>query len=177
MIVLFGIAGAGKSVQGKLLADRLGYKWISTGEFLRRQISPKRHQEMIKGKLLKDEEVIDILTKLFKDLDSKKEVILDGFPRTQIQADWLLDQHKKNSVKLTAVINLIASQQVVKDRLLTRSRPDDQPEAIKKRFLEFKQTTMPIVENFKKTGIPVHNVNAEDTVEEVQTNIRQALRV
>ena len=176
MVLLFGIAGAGKSVQGKLLADRLGFRWISTGEFLRIEVSPKRHQEMIKGKLLDDKEVITILTKLFKELDPKEEVVLDGFPRTQAQANWLLEQHRKGNIKLTAVINLIASREVVQGRLLTRSRPDDQPEAIKKRFLEFEQTTLPIVEAFKKAYIPVHDINAEETVDEVHESIRAALK-
>ena len=58
MIVLMGVAGAGKSLQGRLFADEHGYSWISTGELFRVLVTGKRRQQMLEGKLLSDEEVI-----------------------------------------------------------------------------------------------------------------------
>ena len=61
MIVFMGVAGAGKSVQGKLLARDLGFQWISTGEILRANLSGNRKKELLSGKLVGDEELIDLM--------------------------------------------------------------------------------------------------------------------
>ena len=47
MIILTGVAGAGKSMQGKLLADEHGYAWISSGEIFRVLVTGKRRQAML----------------------------------------------------------------------------------------------------------------------------------
>ena len=64
MIILMGVAGAGKSLQSRLLADEYGYAWISTGEILRVLITGKRRQEMLSGKLLSDDEMIQVMDKV-----------------------------------------------------------------------------------------------------------------
>ena len=99
MIILMGVAGAGKSMQGRLFADEHGYAWISTGELFRVLVTGKRRQQMLEGKLLSDEEVIELIDKTLKLIDVDKEFLLDGFPRTKVQADWLLDQVKQDRFK------------------------------------------------------------------------------
>ena len=160
MIILTGVAGAGKSMQGKILADEHGYAWISTGEILRVLVTGKRRQEMLEGKLLSDTEMIAILDKVFELIDPSQEFILDGFPRTVPQADWLLDEVHKGRFSLTAVINLSASEDVVKERLITRGRQDDTDEAIAERFREYRAVTLPILEHFKQENIPVCTIDA-----------------
>lgn len=161
MIVLMGVAGAGKSMQGRLLADEHGYAWISTGEILRVLVTGKRRQEMLKGKLLSDEEVITLLDKVFDMIDTRQEFVLDGFPRTIPQADWLCDQVKAGRFELHAVINLVASESVVFKRLESRGRPDDTKEAIAARFSEYHAVTEPILAHFRDQQIPVHDVDAD----------------
>lgn len=160
MIILTGVAGAGKSMQGKILADEHGYAWISTGEILRVLVTGKRRHEMLQGKLLSDEEMIAILDKVFELIDPKQEFILDGFPRTIPQADWLLDQVHNGRFALTAVINLSASEDVVKARLLDRGRQDDNNEAIAERFREYRAVTLPILDHFRSENVPVHDIDA-----------------
>lgn len=160
MIILMGVAGAGKSMQGRLFADEHGYAWISTGELFRVLVTGKRRQQMLEGKLLSDDEVIKLIDKTLKLIDLNQEFLLDGFPRTRVQADWLLDQVKQGRFKLTAVFNLAASPEVVKERLLARGRLDDTEEAIKKRFAEYETTTLPILDYFKQAGVDVHDIDA-----------------
>jgi adenylate kinase len=160
MIILTGVAGAGKSMQGKILADEHGYAWISTGEILRVLVTGKRRQEMLQGKLLSDIEMVMILDKVFDLIDAKQEFILDGFPRTIPQADWLLDQVHRGRFTLSAVINLDASEAVVKERLLARGRQDDTDESIAKRFEEYKAVTLPILDYFKQEGVDVYSIDA-----------------
>lgn len=160
MIILMGVAGAGKSMQGKILADEHGYAWISTGEILRVLVTGKRRQEMLQGKLLSDEEVTAILDKVFELIDTKQEFVLDGFPRTIAQADWLLGQVHKGRFGLSAVVHLTASEQVVYERLVQRGRVDDTEEAIKKRFDEYRAVTMPILDHFKQEDVLVCDIDA-----------------
>lgn len=176
MIIFMGVAGSGKSIQGRLLADELGLPWLSTGEFLRMLISGERRKEMLAGKLLEDQEIIALVQKIFNLIDTSQEFVLDGFPRTATQADWLLNQVKHGQLKITAVIHLIASEETVCARLLERGRQDDSKEAIAERFKEYKDTSIPILEHFEKAGIPVRTVDGERSIPEIHESIKAIIR-
>lgn len=170
-----GVAGSGKSAQGRLLADRLGYPWLSTGEFLRMLISGERRREMLEGKLLDDAEIISLVQKIFRIVDTEHEFVLDGFPRTLAQADWLLAQQRHGQLDITAVIHLQASEEVVLERLLQRGRQDDQAESIRERFREYETATQPIIDDFKKNGVPVFEINGVGAVEDIHESIVGAI--
>lgn len=170
-----GVAGSGKSMQGRLLADREALPWLSTGEFLRMLISGEERREMLAGKLLDDEEIIALVQKIFNVVDIENEFVLDGFPRTEGQADWLLNQVKHGQLDVTAVIHLTASEEVVLSRLLDRGRQDDHEAAIRERFREYEEAIKPILEHFKSFGIPVCDINGEQASEKVHQDIMTAL--
>lgn len=171
-----GVAGAGKSVQGRMLADEFGLPWLSTGEFLRMLLSGERRKDMVAGKLLGDQETISLVRKIFSVVDIEHEFVLDGFPRTTDQADWLLNQVKHEQLNLTAIVHLKASREVVVGRLLSRARPDDNKAAIDVRFNEYENTILPIVDQFKKAGSQVIEVDGEQSVEAVHAAIVSALK-
>ncbi len=175
MIILMGVAGAGKSMQGKILADEHGYAWISTGEILRVLVTGKRRQEMLEGKLLSDEEMIRLLDKVLELIDTNNEFVLDGFPRTIAQANWLLDQIHKGRFKLSAVINLAASKEVVRGRLLERGRLDDTDEVIDKRFKEYQEISLPIIDHFRAEGAKVCDIDAAQNPRAVHDSILKCL--
>lgn len=171
MILLMGVAGSGKSMQGKIFADEHGYAWISTGEIFRVLITGKRRQEMLQGKLLSDDEVIKVVDKVLELIDTNEEFVLDGFPRTIPQADWLLGQVENGRLKLSAVVHLAASEEVVRERLLERGRQDDTDAAIEKRFKEYHSSTLPIIEHMKRQGAPVYDIDAAQNPREVHDAI------
>ena len=175
MILLMGVAGAGKSVQGRRLADEKGLPWLSTGEFLRMLVVGERRKQMLAGKLLSDKEIIELANKIFHIIDVKEEFLLDGFPRTIDQADWLYAQHKAGLMEITCVLHMQASEEVVSRRLLSRGRQDDTKESIVKRFAEYNAVTLPIIESLEKKGIKVHHINAENSPEEVHAEVIKAL--
>jgi adenylate kinase len=175
MILLMGVAGAGKSMQGRMLADEYGYAWVSTGEILRVLVTGKRRQEMLQGKLLNDIEVVELIDKVFDLINTHEEFVLDGFPRTIPQADWLVRQTKKGRFQLTAVINLHASKDAVLKRLTSRGRPDDTEEAINERFNEYESVTLPILEHLKEEGITVHEINGDQAPRKVHDDILEVL--
>jgi adenylate kinase len=160
MILLTGVAGAGKSMQGRMLADEYGYAWISTGEILRVLVTGKRRQQMLEGKLLSDQEMVGVMDRVLQLIDTGDEFVLDGFPRTLIQAEWLLNQSKLGRFELTAVFHLTASEQVVEQRLQERGRQDDTHTAIRARFDEYQAVTMPILEHYKQVGVQVYDIDA-----------------
>lgn len=175
MIVFIGVAGSGKSVQGKLLADELALPWVSTGEFLRMLVSGERRKDMVAGKLLSDREIIKLMQKIFAIIDVHEEFILDGFPRTVSQADWLLNQHKHGQLDVTAVVHLIVDEQTVLERLLKRGRQDDHKEAILERFREYDEVTKPILDHFKKAQIPIFDIGSDKAVGKIHQEIKQAV--
>jgi adenylate kinase len=175
LIILTGVAGSGKSMQGRLFADESGYAWISTGELLRVLVTGQRRHEMLQGKLLSDDEMITIMDKVFELVDLQSEFVLDGFPRTIPQCDWLLTQVHSGRIKLTAVVNLSATEEVVHDRLKNRGRLDDTEEAIAQRFEEYRQTTLPILKYLKKEDVPVHTIDADQSPEAVHDDILAAV--
>lgn len=175
MIIFTGVAGSGKSIQGRMLADHLGFPWLSTGEFLRMLVSGSKRHDMLQGKLLGDKEIIRLIQKIFSLIDTHEEFILDGFPRTVEQADWLLNQMKHGQLHITAVIHLTAREEAVEKRLLNRGRTDDNKNAIRERFNEYQQSILPILSDFKKNGVTVYDIDGELPVEDVYENIKRAL--
>jgi len=171
-----GVAGVGKSIQGRAVADKLALPWLSTGEFLRMLVSGERRKKMLDGHLLADEEIIELADKIFHMIDAKQEFILDGFPRTVAQADWLLAQHRARLISISCVILLEASRDVVSERLLARGRLDDTAEAIDKRFIEHEVVTVPIIKDLEQKGIPVHHIDGARSPGEVEADVLAVLR-
>src|SRR5690606_29071973 len=91
------------------------------------------------------------------------------------QAEWLLMQNKYGQLKLSAVINLQASKEAVKQRLLERGRLDDTEDAINERFAEYEAAIVPILEQFKNAGVKIIDVDAERHPAEVHADIMSRL--
>ena len=176
MIIFMGVAGSGKSVQGKDLADHLALPWLSTGEFLRMLIAGNKRRDMLAGKLLDDKEIITLVQKILTMIDTRQEFVLDGFPRTTAQADWLLNQVKHSQLHISGVVHLVADEDTVLKRLLGRGRQDDTEEAIRERFEEYEAQVKPILEHFKSAHIPVYDINGDQEPSKVQAHIREALQ-
>ena len=175
MILLMGIAGSGKGTQGKMLADQHGFHLISMGDVLRMYATGAQRERMLAGELLNDQEIIEIIDGVLNKLPDAEETILDGFPRTIPQAQWLLEQVKAGRFNLTNVFHLVASREAVKARLINRARVDDKEDAIEARFNEYERSTQPLLSWFAENGINVMNVNAERSVDDVNTDLIAAL--
>jgi adenylate kinase len=170
-----GPAGAGKSLQGHQLADQYGYAYISTGEIFRVLITGKRRNEMLQGKLLSDEEVIRVADKVLELIDTKEQFILDGFPRTQPQVDWLLSQYKEGRFALPVVINLEVAENTVHDRLQKRGRLDDTEDAIRTRFQQYRAVTQPLLAYMKHKNLEIFDIDASRDPQVVHRDILWAL--
>ncbi|HMT19001.1 MAG TPA: nucleoside monophosphate kinase [Candidatus Saccharibacteria bacterium] len=175
MILFIGVAGAGKSVQGKHLSDLLGFPWISTGELLRMHISGEKRQRMLRGELLTDEELYEIVEPILKELMNESQIILDGFPRTLAQAQWLEQFVEKNGTPISCIIHLDVPKEIAIERLMKRGRPDDTEEALTRRFDEYRRVTLPILEYYEKLGIPSPLIDGSGSEDEVRERITKAV--
>lgn len=176
MILLMGIAGSGKGTQGKMLADQHGLHLISMGDVLRMYVTGKQRQRMLAGGLLEDQEIIAIVDKLFESISNGTEILIDGFPRTIAQAEWLLNQAKAGRFKVDLALHLVASRRAVKERLLKRARIDDTEAAIEARFDQYEQSTEPLIDWLSRHNVKVVNIDAEQTVETVNQQLVKALK-
>ncbi|HSX16976.1 MAG TPA: nucleoside monophosphate kinase, partial [Patescibacteria group bacterium] len=138
-------------------------------------VTGDRRKQMMAGELLDDNEVIAILEKVLDSLPDDSEYLLDGFPRTVPQAEWLVERLKSKHSSITCVIYLDASLQTVKKRLQARGRTDDREEVIEERFGEYERLTQPLLEWYKNHGIQVMNVNAERSPNEVHADLTKLL--
>ena len=81
MIIFFGPAGAGKSVQGQILAARMGWRWLSAGQLLRDSHDTELIKTMHEGKLVSHETITRVMGEAIAKAGDIKQLILDGFPR------------------------------------------------------------------------------------------------
>ena len=176
MIIIIGVAGAGKSTQCEMLAADGEYQWLSVGQLLRETIvdSPQK-AEMEKGDMLADGVVIPMVEAKIQSMGDDPELVLDGFPRTTKQVDRLLETHKSGDIKISHVIHLVVDEETAYNRLLTRGRTDDYAKAISERFREYKETIVPIIEDFAIHGVVVASINGEQESKVVQVQLRQIL--
>lgn len=176
MIVLLGIAGAGKSTQAQLLAQKLQCPRISTGDIARTRLKGEQRQKMLAGEVISDSIILPLLEDELRRFDAKnQECILDGFPRTLDQARWLKQKIEDGSIKFSAVIHLKLEVTQASKRLFERGRGDDSDAAIAQRFKEYHDVIMPILDFFQTNNLPIFEVNASQTPEEVAKQVHRAL--
>lgn len=124
--VFLGAPGAGKGTQAALLSEKLGIPHISTGDMLREELKKgtplgdKVKAFMAKGELVPDQVILEVMKERLEEKDCKGGFILDGFPRTLVQAqnlDALLEEIDR---KIDRVIKIKVSQETVTKRLSAR---------------------------------------------------------
>lgn len=166
MILIVGMPGAGKSEQSQLIEDRLGFHWLSTGSLFRETNDPEIKAIMESGALVEDEHVFRLVETKLKSVGYDTTFLLDGFPRTVDQAQWLLDHADDIGKHIRFILYLQVDDEVAIERLGGRGRGDDTAEAVAVRKKEAEKI-QPTVEFLKSQDIPVEVINANGTIEEV----------
>lgn len=174
MIVLFGLAGSGKSLQGETLANKYGWRWMSIGQLLRDLNDPEITAIQNRGELVPDELVVNLMHgEMMKEVEAGRNAILDGYPRDQWQADWIVD-HGDNKYIDGAII-FDVSRDELWHRLELRGRSDDTREAIEKRWAIVEQNIYTMVERLEGAGVKIAHIDGEGAIEEITKRIEKAL--
>lgn len=173
MILFFGPTGAGKSMQGQMLAVRQGWKWLSTGEMLRASKDPEVIKVLKSGELVSDELTYDVFDEAVRDAKAKNypKIIVDGFPRTKDQAEWLADYMEKSGEKIDLVVVLEVPESEIMKRLEVRGRMEDTPETIARRMSIYRQKMYPILGSFAEDGVKIIHLDGTGSAGEVHDRI------
>ena len=175
IIAIDGPAGAGKSVQGQILAARHNWRWLSTGQLLRDTHNVKLLQEMQTGALVDPEVVNEIIAQALERAKDIEHVILDGFPRQLSQAKWLIDSQPRHGRSIGVVIVLEVPKAEIIRRLQLRGRADDTPEAIEERLQIYRKEMYPILSYLTEQGVHVAHIDGTGTVGQVHDRIEAEL--
>ncbi|MGN8225490.1 adenylate kinase [Gracilimonas sp. BCB1] len=181
-IILFGPPGAGKGTQAKLLQDEFSIPHLSTGDIFRAAIKNKTplgvkvKSILDSGELVPDQTVVDLVAdELGKD-KYQDGYILDGFPRTVVQAEAFDSFLEKNNDKLDAFILLSVPEEELIKRILSRGegRSDDTEEKVKTRLQVYREETQPVMKHYAKQD-KVQEIDGIGTIDEIFGRIKDAL--
>ncbi|MDP9237680.1 MAG: adenylate kinase [Chloroflexota bacterium] len=184
-VIFFGPPGVGKGTQAKIVAERNGWAHISTGDMLRAQVKNrtplglKAKSYMDQGLLTPDDLVISMFMEQLGELEDGQGFVLDGFPRTLVQAVALDEALAKRRKSIDQAINITAPDDVLLGRMLKRAkdsnRADDTPEAIAVR-LQVQKPPQDLLDHYRKAA-KMKDVDGLPEIPFVTRAILQALGI
>lgn len=183
-VLLLGPQGAGKGTQAKRVSAEYGIPQIASGEILRAEMAAgtelgQRVQEVYdRGDLVSDDLMIELIRNRLEQPDTEAGFILDGFPRTTVQAEALDSMFSDIGRSFNVAFALQIPDEVAFERLRRRAevegRADDTDEAIKRRLDNYHRETEPLIEHYRTRGnlVPIRGNRTEN---EVFADIQAAL--
>jgi adenylate kinase len=185
-ILLLGPQGAGKGTQAKRIADAYDIPHIASGEILRSEMAAgtelgHRVKDVYdRGDLVSDDLMIELIRARLEQADTDSGFILDGFPRTTVQAEALDEMFGEIGRNFSVVFALQIPDNVAFERLRLRAqvegRADDTDEAIRRRLENYHRETEPLIEYYRVRGnlVPIHGERRESEVfAELQSALEQ----
>lgn len=183
-IVIFGAPGSGKGTQSKMIVERYGFDYISTGDILRQAISQgselgRTAKEYIdRGQLVPDDLIVRLIADFLDGKHGSKGVIFDGFPRTLKQAEALKTMLNERGTDIHILLDLQVEDDELVDRLIERGkisgRSDDNPETIKARLDVYHTQTAPLATYYIGEGKHVA-IKGIGRIEEIFERIAEAI--
>lgn len=201
-LIFLGPPGTGKGTQAERISAELKIAHVSTGEMFR-QLANEGNQLGVeardkywgKGNLVPDEITIGLVKERLKKEDCRNGFILDGFPRTILQAEAL-----EKIININYVIDIESTDEIIIQRLTSRRqcvnckkiyginvppkpegicdvcqgklyhRDDDKEDVIKERLRVYNAQTKPLIEFYKSKGL-LRIVNGENPIEQIKADI------
>jgi len=168
-LILLGPPGAGKGTQAQRLVEKHKLPQLSTGDMLRAAVAAKTpiglkaKAVMDAGELVSDAIVNAIVAERIDQKDCARGFILDGYPRTLVQADAVGKMLRKRKLKLDVVIELVVDDKALVGRIAKRAedarkagqpvRKDDDPAVFPERLREYYKKTAPLTGYYYAKGL------------------------
>jgi len=203
-VVIMGPQGAGKGTQSRRIVEAFDVEHVSTGDMLRANKdmetehgTPREYMEA--GELVPDEVMEAVVEEALADKDG---YVLDGYPRTQGQAEFLAGIEDIDGVLFIDISDETAVERLSGRRVCPecganyhvefdqpeeegvcdecgadlKQRDDDEPEAIRTRLSEYHDQTEPVVAFYEdETEVPVVTIDGERSPDEVWEDVRDAI--
>lgn len=177
-----GAPGAGKGTQARLIQERLDLPQISTGDMLRALAAEDIHTTQASGRLISDDVVIEMVRQRTSNEDCRNGYVLDGFPRTAVQASMLEDLAAAQGKLLVAILIDVAPSLLEKRMTGRRNCPagnetyniyfkpprtdnvcdlhnvqllqraDDTLDKVQVRLESYEKQTAPVLDYYKRAG-------------------------
>lgn len=206
-IVLLGAPGAGKGTQAARLVEEFGVAHISTGDILRAAVKAgtslglEAKSYMDAGELVPDSVVIGLVKDRLAEDDAQKGFILDGFPRTSVQAVALDGELSAMDRQIDAAVAVDVDPEVIVRRLTNRrmcrscgfigtaedvscsrcggemyQRDDDNETTVRNRLEVYTHSTTPLIDYYRGKGL-LMQIDGDRPVGEVYADVKQALHI
>ena len=185
-LIFFGPPGAGKGTQAKIISKYLNLSHLSTGDILRKKIlendslANELKKIMSSGKLVSDK-ILNSIVSSRLEKEAGKGFILDGYPRTLKQSEFLNSYLENSSFKINYIFDIQINFEILKERILKRSseesRDDDNIAVIETRYSEYLNSTDK-VSKFYKVNYPnlFYEINGSLKIEEITHEIKEILK-
>jgi adenylate kinase len=189
-LILLGPPGAGKGTQAQRLVEKHGIPQLSTGDMLRSavqagtDIGKRAKAVMDAGELVSDAIVNAIVAERLDQPDAARGFILDGYPRTLVQADAVQAMLEERGMALDAVIELVVDDKALVGRIVKRAdearaagqpvRKDDNPEVFDERLREYYKKTAPLIGYYYAKGM-LKSVDGMADIDAVTKQIEKLL--
>jgi adenylate kinase len=210
-VLLLGAPGVGKGTQAKRLMDEFGIPQISTGDLLREHrrnrtpLGMMADELMATGQLVPDDLVNKMVATRLTEPDTERGYILDGFPRTLNQAEWLDGQLASSTLPVVAV-SIVVPERILLERITGRltcpvcgtiynryseppvtaaicdregaklvQRADDTEPVFYERMKAFEAKTAAVIEYYRAQDSRFAEVDGNLPVDEVMQSIRATL--
>ena len=185
-IIFFGPPGAGKGTQAKIISDFLEISHLSTGDILRKKLNDKDDlaielkKIMSSGNLVSDDVLNSIVSSRLLN-EKNKGFILDGYPRTLIQSEFLNKFLFDTSTAINYIFDIQINFNTLKSRILKRSqeenREDDNIQVIQTRYDEYLNSTQKVSDYYKKQLPTIfYEIDGSLQIEQITQKIKKILK-
>lgn len=177
VLLLIGPPGSGKTTQASKLSRRFQIPSISMADVLKQEGGGRRADKKLRvnvaADLMNDPVSNELIDKRLARRDTDRGFILDGYPVTHGQAEYLEKILQNRGLPMPTVVLLEAPDAVALERMKRRGRSDDKPELMQRRLDEYHAQSKAVLERYR--GDQLKTIDATKSTDEVWTDILRAL--